>query len=152
MDNEKYRGVLLRHLKEGGIPMDTKEFAEKFIKAEDEAWFKGNVDALDDVDQTNVVYHLTPPIPDVVGREAHKQFIITACKAFSDIRFEIKYLIGEGNLVGLLFSGRWKFTGEFPGLPPGKGQDVTSNELWLFSLKDGKVGEGWMYGTSTGLF
>ena len=132
--------------------MSTKKFAEKFIKAEDEAWMKGNVNALDEVEDLNVVYHLTPPMPDVVGREAHKQFITLARKAFSNIRIDIKYLTGEGNLVGFLYSGRENFTGEFPGLPPGKGQEVIANELWLFRLKNDKVIEGWMYGTTTGLF
>jgi len=131
--------------------MDTKKFAEKFIKAENEAWLKGNVDALDEVENADVVYHLTPPIPDVVGREAHKQFITQARKAFSNIRFEFKYLAGEGNLVGLLYSDHRNFTGEFPGFPPPKGQEVVANELWLFRLKNGKVSEGWMYGTTTGL-
>ncbi len=131
--------------------MDTKEFAEKYIKAEDEAWLKGNVDALDEFEHADVVYHLTPPLQDVVGREAHKQFITMARQAFSDIKIDIKYLTGEGNLVGFLYHGSEKFTGEFPGLPPGKGQEVTANELWLFRLKDGKVSEGWMYGTTAGL-
>lgn len=132
--------------------MNIKDFAEKFIKAENEAWFKGNVDALDEVEHTDVVYHLTPPMPDVVGREAHKQFITAVLKAFSDIQFEIKYLAGAGDLVGFLYHGTEKYTGEFPGLPPGKGQEVVANELWLFRLKNGKVAEGWMYGTTTGLF
>ena len=131
--------------------MSLKKFAEKFIKAEDEAWLKGNVDALDDVEHSDVVYHLTPPMPDVVGREAHKQFIVAARKAFSDIKFEIKYLAGEGNLIGFLFNVREMFTGEFPGLPPPTGKEVVSNELWLFRLKSGKVIEGWMYGTTIGL-
>jgi predicted ester cyclase len=131
--------------------MSPKKFAEKFIKAENEAWIKGNVDALDEVENPDVSYHLTPPLQDVVGREAHKQFIVAARKAFSNIRIDIKYLTGEGNLIGFLYSGRENFTGEFPGLPPGKGQEVVANELWLFRLKSGKVIEGWMYGTTTGL-
>ncbi len=131
--------------------MNTKDFAEKFIKAENEAWLKGNVDALDAVENTDVLYHLTPPLQDVKGRDAHKQFIVAAHKAFSDIKIDIKFLTGEGNLVGFLYSGRERFTGVFPGLPPGKGQEVVANELWLFRLKGGKVSEGWMYGTTTGL-
>jgi predicted ester cyclase len=130
--------------------MNTKAFAEKFIKAENEAWVKGNVDALDEVENADVFYHLTPPLQDVKGRDVHKQFIAAARKAFSDIRIDIKYLTGEGNLVGFLYSGREKYTGEFPGLPPGKGQEVVANELWLFCLKSGKVSEGWMFGTTTG--
>ena len=131
--------------------MNTKKFADKFTKAEDEAWIKGNVNALDEVEDSNVVYHLTPPLQDVVGREAHKQFITMARKAFSDIKIDIKYLTGQGDLVGFLYHGSEKFTGEFPGLPPGKGQEVVANELWLFRLKGGKVIEGWMWGTTTGL-
>jgi predicted ester cyclase len=131
--------------------MSLKEFAEKFIKAEDEAWIKGNVNALDAVEDADVVYHLTPPLQDVVGREAHKQFITLAHKAFSNIRIDIKYLTGEGDLVAFMYNGRENFTGDFPGLPPGKGQEVVANELWLFRLKNGKVSEGWMYGTTTGL-
>jgi predicted ester cyclase len=137
--------------KRGGIQMNAKDFAQKFVKAENEAWTKGNIDALDEVENSDVVYHLTPPIPDVVGRDAHKQFITMARKAFSDIKIDIKYLTGQGDFVGFLYNGREKYTGEFPGLPPGKGQEVVANELWLFRLKNGKVSEGWMYGTTTGL-
>jgi predicted ester cyclase len=132
--------------------MPPKEFAEKFAKAEDEAWMHGNVNALDEVEDPNVVYHLTPPTPDVVGRDAHKQFISMARKAFSNIHFTIKFLAGEGDLIAFLYNGRENFTGPFLGLPPPKGQEVIANELWLFRLKDGKVIEGWMYGTTTGLF
>ena len=131
--------------------MSAKEFAEKAIKVWDEAWLKGNVDALDEVEDSDVVYHLTPPLPDVVGREAHKQFITAAQKAFSNIKIDIKYLTGEGDLVAFLYHGTENFTGEFPGLPPGKGQEVVADELWLFRLKNGKIIEGWMYGTTTGL-
>ena len=131
--------------------MSLEEFVKKFGKAEEEAWIKGNVNALDEVENTDVVYHLTPPIPDVVGREPHKQFIAMARQAYSNIKFEFKYLTSDGDLVGLLYNHRMNFTGEFPGLPPGKGQEVVANELWLFRLKNGKVSEGWMYGVTTGL-
>lgn len=132
--------------------MSGKEFAEKFIKAENEAWIKGNVNELDTVEDPDIVYHLTPPIPDVVGREAHKQFITSARQAFSDIHIDIKYLTDSGDLVAFMYHGSEKFTGIFPGLPPGKGQDVIANELWLFRLKNGKIIEGWMFGTTTGMF
>jgi predicted ester cyclase len=124
-----------------------KEFAEKFIKAEDEAWLKGNVNALDEVEDVNVVYHF-PSFPDVTGREAHKQFIAAACKALSDIKIDIKYLIGEGDLVGFLYKDSKRSTGEFFGQPP-TGKTMSANELWLFRLKNDKVIEGWMWGTTT---
>jgi predicted ester cyclase len=127
--------------------MQPKEFAEKFIKAEDEAWYKGNVDALDEVEDANVVYHF-PAFPDVTGRDAHKQFIAAACKALSDIKINIKYLMGEGDLVGFLYTDSKRSTGELFGQPP-TGKVMAANELWLFRLKNGKVIEGWMWGTTT---
>jgi predicted ester cyclase len=124
-----------------------EEFAEKFIKAEEEAWYKGNIDALDEVEDVNVVYHL-PSFPDVTGRDAHKQFIAAACKALSDIKIDIKYLTGEGNLVGFLYTDSKRSTGEFFGQPP-TGKTMSANELWLFRLQNDKVIEGWMWGTTT---
>jgi len=127
--------------------MNTKKFAEKFIKAEDEAWYKGNVDALDEVEHENVVYHF-PGFPDVNGRDAHKQFITAARKALSDIKINIKYLMGAGDLVGFLYTDSKRSTGELFGQPP-TGKVIAANELWLFHIKGGKVIEGWMFGTNT---
>ncbi len=127
--------------------MSAKDFAEKFINAEEEAWYKGNVNALDAVEDVNVVYHI-PGFPDVIGREAHKQFIAAASKALSNIKINIKYLTGEGNLVGFLYTDSKKSTGELFGQPP-TGKTLSANELWLFRLKDNKVIEGWMWGTTT---
>jgi hypothetical protein len=127
--------------------MNTKKFAEKFIKAEDEAWYKGNVNALDGVELENVVFHF-PSFPDVNGREAHKQFIVAMRKALSDIKIDIKYLMGAGDLVGFLYKDSKRSTGEFFGQPP-TGKVMSANELWLFHIKGGKVIEGWMYGPTT---
>ena len=131
--------------------MNTKDFAEKFIKAEDEAWLKGNVDALNAVDDPNVIYHLMPAMPDIVGLEAHKQYIVAARKAFTDMKFEWKYLTGEGNLFAVFYTSHMMFTGEFPGLPPPTGKEVTMSEICLCRTKKGKIVEVWMAGAATGL-
>jgi predicted ester cyclase len=132
--------------------MNIKDFAEKYIKAQNEAWLKGNVDAFDELEDPNVVYHAQPPNPDRVGGlEGHKQFFIASRKAFSDIRTEWKYLTGEGNLFAVSFQWHCIFTGEFPGLPPPTGKEVTSNAIFLCRLKKGKIIEAWEYGASTGL-
>ena len=131
--------------------MDIKEFAQKFIKAEDEAWLKGNVYAFDEVEHADVVYHLTPPMPDVVGREAHKQFLMTARQAFSEFQLEWKYLAGDGNVFALASKSRGIFTGEIPGFPPPTGKEFTADTLMVLRLKDGKIIEVWEKATFTGL-
>ncbi len=129
--------------------MSIKEFAEKLIKAEDEAW-KGNCDALEKLEDPNVVYHLQPPSPDMVGWEAHKQYFIGARMALSDINQEWQYLTGEGNLFALSYKAHYISTGKVPGFPPA-GKEITSDSLFLFRLKNGRIIEAWINGTTTGL-
>lgn len=131
--------------------MDTKEFAQKFIKAEDEAWLNGNLDPLEALEDPNVVYHVPPPITDLLGHEAHKQFLMTARQAFSGQQLEWKYLTGEGNVFALSYKSRGMFTGEVPGFPPPTGKEITADSLMVFRLKDGKIIEVWEKGTITGL-
>jgi predicted ester cyclase len=132
--------------------MDIREFAEKYIKAQTEAWLKGKVDAFNELEDPNVVYHAQPPNPDRVGGlEGHKQFFVAARKAFTDIRTEWKYLTGEGNLFAVSLKFRGIFTGEIPGYPPPTGKEVTSNGIFLCRLNKGKIIEAWEYGASTGL-
>ena len=63
--------------------MAFEDFKARFVKAQAEAWYKGNLDALDDVDDSDIVVHMIG-YPDFLGREGHKQYIAGARKAFSD--------------------------------------------------------------------
>jgi predicted ester cyclase len=130
--------------------MSIKEFAEKFMKAEDEAWQKVNTKPLEALEDPNVVYHMGIR-GDIVGFEAHKQDILGSRSAYSDIKQEWKYLTGEGNLFALSYKSRFLFTGEVPGMPPPTGKEVTSDSLFLFRLKNGKIVEAWQRGSMTGL-
>ncbi len=130
--------------------MDIKEFAEKFIKAEDEAWQNGNFDALEKLEDPDVVYHI-PPLPDTVGFEAHKQYIMGASKAMSKPYQEWEYITGDGNVFALSYKSRGLFTSEIPGLPPPTGKEVTSDYLFVLRLKDGKIKEAWAKGSTKGL-
>ncbi len=55
--------------------MDTQEFADKLIKAMNEAMVNGHVDTLEELEDPNVVYHVAS-FGDLVGHEAHKQDIL----------------------------------------------------------------------------
>jgi predicted ester cyclase len=130
--------------------MDIKEFAEKFIKAEDEAWQNGNFGPLEALEDPNVVYR-TPPIPDVVGFEAHKQYIMGVSKAMSNLHQEWEYIVGDGNVFALFYKSSGLFTGEMPGLPPPTGKKVTNDGIFVFRLKNGRIVEAWYKGITTGL-
>ncbi|OGO31239.1 MAG: hypothetical protein A2Z29_09385 [Chloroflexi bacterium RBG_16_56_11] len=130
--------------------MSIKDFAEKFIKAEDEAWQKGNCDALEKLEDPNVVYHMSAPFGEVVGFEVHKQQILGNRMVASEIKQDWKYLIGEGNLFAMGYKSRVISNGKVPGFPPA-GKEITNDGLFLFHMKNGKIIEAWYNGTVTGL-
>jgi len=132
--------------------MSIKDVADKFIKAEYEAFHEGKFDALEKLEDPHVTYHLIAMGQDTEGWEAHKQYIQAIRQMAPGVRINWKYLTGEGNLFSLLFttSGA-KFTGQAPGFPPPTGKEMIVNSLFLFRLKDGKIAEAWSNGTVSGL-
>jgi predicted ester cyclase len=123
-------------------------FKERFLKAENEAW-QGNVKALEEIDDKNVVIHMSG-MPDVVGLEGHKNYIKGALGVTSDMHQEWSDFIRQGNMAAVHYKSSFRYTGQLPGFPPAKGQKVSVDDLMMFRLKDEKIIEGWMYGTATG--
>lgn len=130
---------------QGGIFTNTKDFAKKFIKAQEQAWQTGNCDALEKLEDPDIVGH-TPQLQDTVGWEVHKQFIMVNRQAVSNLQQEWKYLTGEGNLFALSYKASGISSGKIPGLPPA-GKEIKSDYLFLYRLKNGKVVETWSNGS-----
>ena len=128
--------------------MSIEEFAQKLINAMNEAWQNGNFDALEALEDPNVVYHLATG-RDGVGFEEHKQFLMTARQAVSERQQEWKFLTGEGNLFALSSKSRAKLTSEIPGYPLPAGKEIFGDSLFLFRLKNGKIVEAWEKGSVT---
>jgi predicted ester cyclase len=129
--------------------MNIKKFAEKFIKAEDEAFQKGNFEPLKAIEDPDVVYHMSS-FGDLVGQEGHKQNIMSSHQLASDIKQEWNYLTGEGNLFALSYKARYISKGDIPGWPPA-GQEASRDALFLFRLKHGKIVEVWNNGSWKGI-
>ena len=129
--------------------MSLKEFVEKeFIKAENDAWEKGDFRGLEKFLDPNMVIHMPPPLTDLTGLEAVKQFILGTRLAISNFKQSWQYLAGDGEVFALLHKESGVFTSQFPGVPVGK--EVTIEGLFVFRLKDGKVAEEWVRGGMTG--
>jgi predicted ester cyclase len=126
--------------------MNIKEFAEKFIEAENQAFQQGNFDALEKLEDPNVVYHMGS-LGDMVGHEAHKQDIIGTRQACSDVKQEWKYLTGEGNLFALSYKSNAKFIAEKPGLPIPVGKKIATDYLFLLRIKNNRIIEAWANGS-----
>lgn len=126
--------------------MSVKELAEKFIKAQSEAWKNGKFDELEALEHENVVYHVAG-MPDVVGWEGHKQYIQGTNQIVSGLEQQWEYIVGDVNLFSLSYKARFKMKAEHPVLPIPVGKMVNLDFLTVNQLKDGKIAEVWMNGS-----
>jgi predicted ester cyclase len=125
--------------------MKFEDFKARFIKAEEEAWYKGNLDALDDVDDPDIVIHMSGA-PDSFGREAHKQYIAGSRQAFSDYRQEWADVILEGDTMAARYTAHMKHTGPSPMIPvPPTGKELAVTAGMFFHLKNDKIVEIFIY-------
>ena len=128
--------------------MDIKEFAKNFIEAENQAFKQGKFDALEDLEASNVVYHWGSS-RDMVGHEAHKQDILSLRPAISNVKMEMKYLVGDGDVFALSLKSSGRYISEIPMRPVPVGKNFSDDALLVYRLKDNKIAEVWIHGNST---
>ncbi len=125
--------------------MSLHEIAAKIQRAGEEAWYQGNVDALDQVYAADYVSH-RPPFPDANGLEAVKQYIAGTRQAYSEIQATYEDWTAEEDRISYRYSMRLKHTGQSPTLPiPPTGKELTLQGCVVVRVKDGKVVEEWEY-------
>jgi predicted ester cyclase len=134
----------------GGTTINIKDFAEKFIRAEDEAWMQGKFDSLFALEHPDIVLNFTPPFT-TVGREAQQRQILDHRAAFPGLRVDWKYLAGDGGLFALSFKMNGNYTGQLPGFSPPQGQPVSVDGLFLFRVGNGVIVEAWSRSVMKGL-
>jgi ketosteroid isomerase-like protein len=124
-------------------PSSPRAFADKFIEAEHKAWANGDLADLKALESTGVVYHL--PEVNLTGWKAHEEYILQARPRISGLKQNWKYLSGEGNHFAMSYeaSAVAKADGTNPATT------ISSNNLFMFRLENGKIAEVWTNGTTT---
>jgi hypothetical protein len=129
--------------------MNVKDFAEKYFKAEHEAWFKGNFKPLEELDDPNMVIHM-PPLPDMVGSEVHKQQIMRFLPCISDMTLDFRYLTGEKTLFVCSLKQTYRIIKEIPGWPAAQvGKKLIDSHMTAVRVKNGRAAEVWTGGSFT---
>ncbi len=128
--------------------MSVKEVAETFIEAQKEAWNKGNFDKLEKIETPDVSIHFFTLIPDIVGFEAHKQYITTT-RQNNSVRQEWEYIIGDGNVCVLSLKETVKLGVESPALSLPAGSTIVIDALFVLRIDNNKVAEGWVKASVT---
>lgn len=75
--------------------MSLKEFKAKYRRAVEEAYYRGNVDAMDELYVPDSIIH-RPPFPDIKRLEAYKQYILAARQGYTDIEICAEHDQGQG--------------------------------------------------------
>lgn len=122
--------------------MSIEEMKARQVKVDMEAFNKGNNDAWDEMMAPDIVFHLLPGT-EIKGLEAFKQFFAGATlQGFSERKFQIDEIIGEGNTTALRYTLRMKHTGFDPiaQVPP-TGKEVVLKSYLFCHWKDGKIVE-----------
>ena len=127
--------------------MDTKEFAEKYIEAETQAFKEGNFDALEAIVAPNVVYHWGGG-RDMVGHEAHQQDIMNYRQRTSKHTQEWDYVAGDGDVCVLSIKETMTFAEEFPAILAPAGATIVFDAFFVLRRENGKVAEAWIKGVS----
>jgi len=122
----------------GGNP--TLEIAEKWNAAMEDALINGNVDALDEVEDPDVVVHLLG-MPDMVGREMHKTIFAFMHEGYVNFQHETMDITGSGDIAAIRYTECWTFSKEIPGYPPPTGKEICYEAAIFLHIKNGKVVE-----------
>jgi hypothetical protein len=90
-----------------------------------------------------VIYHI--PGMELKGWAAHESYIQQGRTMASNMKQTWKYLTGEGNHFVLSYES----TADLRPDPTKPATPVTLNYLCVFRVKDGKIAEVWMNGTTS---
>ena len=126
--------------------MDIKEFAQKFIEAEEAAFQRGEFEELEQIESPDVVIHLQPPITIGAGFEGHKQYIINA-RQNNTISQEFEYLVGDGNVCAISLAETITLGMENPAMSLTAGATIVVDALMVLRLENERVAEIWIKGS-----
>ena len=121
--------------------MPLEEMKAKIRWAGEEAWLKGNLDALDEIYAPDYVWH-RPPFPDLAGLDSVKASMADMRSAYTELRISYADMMAEGSTIAYRYTWAGKHTGLSPSHPiPPTGKEVTLVGCILVHLADGKIVE-----------
>ena len=100
-----------------------------------------DVEALAQVVDPDVVSRGRRP-DEPTGFEGVKRTMLWMASVFSDQRWDVHDVIGEGDVVATRVTHHGRHTGELMGIPP-TGREVAYQYVHFFRFRDGRVVEQW---------
>ncbi len=101
----------------------------------------GNLDILDEVYATDLVWH--EPDQDIQGLEEARQFVKMYKTAFPDLNATVEDVIAEGDRVVTRYTVRGTHQGGIEEFGPPTGKQVEIKGITIHRIADGKIVEEW---------
>jgi predicted ester cyclase len=121
--------------------MSSESHKQLFSRFHEEVLLKGNLEAIDDLVDPNVVSH--NPIPgQKPGAAGLKEAMRMFRSAFPDLTSKMTAVVAEGDLLACRFEAEATHRGEFIGLKP-TGNKFAYEEMVFVRFKDGLIVEHW---------
>ena len=102
---------------------------------------QGDLSVVEEIFAPGYVRHVTG-LPDVVGREAEKQFAAAVRAGFPDIHFKIEDRLVDGNRLFVHWTAKGTHQGEYMGIPA-TGKPVTVAGMVMHRIDEGQIQESW---------
>ncbi len=116
---------------------DNKTIAERFIE---EVWRQGQIDKVDELFTADYVDHSFGLQP--AGREDLKQFVAMFRRAFQDLEYDLRQMLGEDDRVASRDTVHATHKGEFMGIPA-TGKRVSVSAMHFLRFENGQIAEHW---------
>jgi predicted ester cyclase len=100
-----------------------------------------DVEGLAEVTSPNVIAHGARP-GEPAGLQGVTQTMLWLGRVFSEQRWEIQHVIGDGDLVAVHATHHGRHTGDLMGMPP-TGREVAYDYVHILRFRDGKAIEHW---------
>lgn len=108
-----------------------------------------DIGALEQVIDPDCVNHDTAPgVPQ--GFDGVRQTVMWLHAAFSEQRYEVHHVVGEGDTVVIHATMHARHTGDFLGIPP-TGREVALRSVHIVRYRDGREVETWALQDRMGL-
>lgn len=122
----------------GSTQDDNKARVQQFY---DEVVNKGGLAKLNDFIAEDFVEH--EPFPGLgTDRESLRKFFMTMSEAFADLKFDVRFMLAEGDLVAAYVTMSGTQKKEFEGIPS-KGKKFSATTVDIIRISDGKAVEHW---------
>ena len=119
----------------------TEELKAKARRIWEEIFPNGDVDDLAEVIAKDSIDHTARP-DEPQGLAGVRQTMLWLGTVFSDQRWEIHQVIGEGETVVVYCTFHGRHTGDLMGIPP-TNREVAMDYVQILRFQDGKAAERW---------